>query len=102
MKTTISVKMDTRELLKNHGLKGETYDDIINRLVKEKSSTVRIIEEDDKFFNFMRSVSKSFEKAERMISVKPNVIMRELINAQLTNIDNLGGTKLLGVEVTTL
>jgi hypothetical protein len=33
-KTTIQVEEETREKLKNIGKKGESYDDIINRLLK--------------------------------------------------------------------
>lgn len=32
MATTISISEETRDKLKEFGLKGETYDDIINRL----------------------------------------------------------------------
>ncbi len=34
MATTIQIKKNTREKLKRFGYKGETYDDIINRLMK--------------------------------------------------------------------
>ena len=32
--TTIRIRKDTREKLKRMGRKGETYDEIINRLIK--------------------------------------------------------------------
>jgi len=32
--TTIQVHKNTRDLLKNYGHKGETYDELINRLIK--------------------------------------------------------------------
>ena len=35
MKTTISIEETTRELLKEYGIKGETYDNLILRLLKE-------------------------------------------------------------------
>lgn len=33
-KTTISIRKDTREMLKNYGKKGENYDHIIRRLME--------------------------------------------------------------------
>lgn len=35
-KTTIQIDEITREKLRNLGKKGETYDDIINRLISKK------------------------------------------------------------------
>jgi hypothetical protein len=35
MKTPISIEETTRELLKEYGIKGETYDNLILRLLKE-------------------------------------------------------------------
>ena len=34
-KTTISIDEDTRERLKKHGVKGDTYDDILNKLMEQ-------------------------------------------------------------------
>ncbi len=33
--TTIAIKKETREMLKKYGTKGETYNDIIKRLIRE-------------------------------------------------------------------
>ena len=33
--TTIAIKKETREMLKKYGTKGETYNDILQRLIKE-------------------------------------------------------------------
>jgi len=34
-KTTISIQKKTRERLKEYGVKGDTYDDILNKLMEE-------------------------------------------------------------------
>lgn len=41
--TTIPVRPETRDLLKKHGRKGETYDDLIRRLV-EVAEQVEFVE----------------------------------------------------------
>ncbi len=38
MKTTIQVEDNTRDVLKALGIKGESYDRIIQRLIKENTS----------------------------------------------------------------
>lgn len=35
--TTIQITEETRDELKNHGRKGETYDDVIKNLLKARS-----------------------------------------------------------------
>ncbi|MDI6858897.1 MAG: hypothetical protein QMC85_00200 [Methanocellales archaeon] len=53
--TTIPVDKETRDRLKTFGLKGETYDDIINRLMEQveyeefMERQYRRLEEKDKF-----------------------------------------------------
>jgi len=40
MATTISISEKTRDKIKEFGLKGETYDDIINKLCEQASSNI--------------------------------------------------------------
>ncbi|ATZ61708.2 MAG: hypothetical protein BME93_00770 [Methanosarcinales archaeon Met12] len=53
--TTIPVDKETRDRLKTFGLKGETYDDIINRMMEQieyekfMERLYRRLEEKDKF-----------------------------------------------------
>jgi len=52
-KTTVAVSKETKEILRKLGEKGESYDDIIQSLIEEKSIEKlddrwnRILEEDD-------------------------------------------------------
>jgi len=41
MLTTIQVKTETKEKLKEIGKKGESYDDVINRILEKRDQEVR-------------------------------------------------------------
>ncbi len=40
--TTIAIKPETREKLKRFGMKGESYDEVINRLMRERTMEVAL------------------------------------------------------------
>ena len=45
--TTIQIEKDTRDMLKNYGHKGETYDELINRLLITAKKSAFFQELDD-------------------------------------------------------
>ncbi len=56
--TTIPVKKDVRDRLKQYGIKGETYNDILKRLMDEVD-----------YETFMESQYKKLEKKEKFVSL---------------------------------
>lgn len=60
MKTTISIDIGTRNKLKEVGKKGETYDEIIQRLIKNDMSGYKVI-------NIMDVYTEAVKKCEKLL-----------------------------------
>lgn len=67
MATTISISEDTRDKIKEFGLKGETYDDIIIRLYKNASVNYLrdfLYEDNKKYMKLSDAIKRAKDKWE--------------------------------------
>lgn len=64
MSTTIQIQEETRDKIKSFGLKGETYDDIINRLFEKavEQQLKEFLLSSDKMIPIDEAIEKSNKK----------------------------------------
>ena len=64
MKTSIGINKETRSRLRRHGIVGETYDSVINRLMdKQEKKEAYIDQHDSVIYHLRQEVARLKEEA---------------------------------------